>query len=180
MNTPNWRHHWLSINIESSCHLRCMHQLYTRLSWLTCESSEAGRAAVQPGSRGHGCGMLSPGPERGAALPKPFQDPVCRPQPSAQSPKEEATRGAEGRRRREEERRGGGGEGGRRGPIQPCPTTHYGRKQSSVGSVSAQETSCGKVRERRREGLLKGGGDTVEEKGKSGNGEGKSDESTSG
>lgn len=60
---------------------------------------------MQPGSRGHGCGMLSSGPERGAALPKPLRDPVCRPQPSAQSPKEEATRGAEGRRGR---RKGGG------------------------------------------------------------------------
>jgi len=44
--------------------------------------------------------MLSPGPERCAALPKPLRDPVCRPRPSAQSPKEEATRGAEGGRRR--------------------------------------------------------------------------------
>lgn len=61
---------------------------------------------MQPGSRGHGCGMLSPGPERGAALPKPLRDPVCRPQPSAQSPKEEATRGAEGRRGEEEEEGG--------------------------------------------------------------------------
>lgn len=49
------------------------------------------------------------------------------------------------------EERGGIGERGRRGPKQMCPTTHFGRKQSSTGSVLAQETSCGKVRERRRE-----------------------------
>ncbi len=41
-NTPYWLHHWLPINIESSCHLHCTHQLYVCLSWLTCESSEAG------------------------------------------------------------------------------------------------------------------------------------------
>lgn len=58
---------------------------------------------MQPGSQGHGCSMLSPGPKRGAALPKTLRDPVRRPQPSAQSPKEEATRGGEGRRRGEAE-----------------------------------------------------------------------------
>lgn len=59
-----------------------------------------GWAAAQARSRGHGCAMLSPGPERGAALPKPLRDPVCRPQPSVQSPEEEATSRAEGRRSR--------------------------------------------------------------------------------
>lgn len=44
----------------------------------------------------------------------------------------------------------GGRSGGGR-PKQTCPTTHLGRKRSSMGSVSAQETSCGKVRERRCE-----------------------------
>lgn len=53
--------------------------------------------------------MLSPEPERGAALPKPLRDPVCRPQPSAQSPKEEATRGAEKRKRRRRRKKGRGG-----------------------------------------------------------------------
>lgn len=49
------------------------------------------------------------------------------------------------RRKLQGEQKGGGGGG--RGPKQMCPTTHFGRKQSSVGSVSAQETSCVKVRE---------------------------------
>lgn len=45
-----------------------------------------------------------------------------------------------------------------------CPTTHFGRKQSSVGLVSAQETSCGKVREQCHEQQR-----CSEEKRKSGN-----------
>lgn len=86
-----------------------MKQTAIRIAYTSCKFVPRGwlvrgvklrRAAVQPRSRGHGCGMLSPGPERGAALPKPLRDPVCRPQPSAQSPKEEAAKGAEGRRRR--------------------------------------------------------------------------------
>lgn len=122
-----------------------MKQTAIRIAYTSCKFVPRGwlvrgvkprRAAVQPRSRGHGCGMLSPGPERGAALPKPLRDPVCRPQPSAQSPKEEAAKGAED---------------GRRGPKYTHPTTHFARKQSSVGSVSAQETSCGKVREQCRE-----------------------------
>lgn len=102
-------------------------------------AAQPGQAAEQPRSQGHGCGMLSPEPESGAALPKPLRDPVCRPQPSAQSPKEEATRGAEKRKRRRRRKKGGS--------KQTCPTTPFGRKQSSMGSVSAQETSCCKVRE---------------------------------
>lgn len=66
-------------------------------------AARPGRAAEQPGSRGQGCGMLSPGPESGAALPKSLRDPVCRPRPSARSPTEEAT---EGSRREEVEEEG--------------------------------------------------------------------------
>lgn len=93
-----------------------MKQTAIRIAYTSCKFVPRGwlvravkprRAAVQPRSRGHGCGMLSPGPERGAALPKPLRDPVCRPQPSAQSPKEEAAKGAEGRRREEKTEEGG-------------------------------------------------------------------------
>ena len=71
------------------------------------------------------------------------------------------------RRKQQGEQKGGGGGGeGRRGPKQTCPTTHFGRKQSSVGSVSAQETSCGKVREWRREGLLTDSSKTQTRKGR--------------
>ncbi|CAB1421209.1 unnamed protein product [Pleuronectes platessa] len=85
-----------------------------------------------------------PGPESSAALPKPLRDPVCRPQAILrQSPEEEATRGS--RRQREEEAEEEKKEEG--GSKQMCPTTHFGRKQSSVGSVSVQETSCGKTDE---------------------------------
>lgn len=93
-----------------------MKQTAIRIAYTSCKFVPRGwlvravkprRAAVQPRSRGHGCGMLSPGLERGAALPKPLRDPVCRPQPSAQSPKEEAAKGAEGRRREEKTEEGG-------------------------------------------------------------------------
>lgn len=99
---------------------------------------------MQPGSRGHGCGMLSPEPERGAALAK--TPPRSGPPASAicTEPKGGSNKGS--RREEEEEEEGG--------PKQTCPTTHFGRKQSSVGSVSAQETSCGKVRRATPGGLL--------------------------
>lgn len=99
--------HWLSINIESSCHLHREHQLYVRLSWRTCESGEAGAGSSAVGvARSRLRYALSRAGERCWLLPKPFRDPVCRPQPSAQSPEEEATRGAEGGRRRREEEGG--------------------------------------------------------------------------
>lgn len=53
------------------------------------------------------------------------------------------------RRRKQQEEPAGGG--GRRGPKQACPATRSGRKQSSVGPGSAEETSRSRVRERRRE-----------------------------
>lgn len=133
-----------------------MHQLYVGLLPPTCERSDAeASSGCGPGSRGHDCGMLSPGPESGTELPKALRDPVRRPRPSAQDPEEEATRGAEGMRRRRtmRRRRNWGREG-----KQMCPTTLSGRKQSSVGSVSAQETSSSKVREQCREVFLTGGG----------------------
>lgn len=101
-------------------------------------AARPGWAAVQPRSRGHGCGMLSLGLEREVLL--------------CQKPSEIRSAGLghlhrAQRRKQQGEQKGGGGGGGRRELKQACPTTHSGRKQSSVGSVSAQETSCGKVRE---------------------------------
>lgn len=172
---------FFSINIESRCHQRSVRKLCAGPLLPTCERSDAEESGgCGPGSRGHGCGMLSLGPESGTALPKALRDPVRRPRPSARDPEEEATRGAEGMRRTMGRRRRNWGKEGK----QMCPTTLSGRKQSSVGSVSAQETSRRKVREQRREVFFTGGGSVEKkqegEKKIDGNGRGKSDGGSSG
>lgn len=136
----SWLPNWLSISIEPRCHLHWMHQLCVCLSWQSCESGEAGagsRAARV--TRSWLRYALSRAGERFCSAKIP---------PRSGLPASAICTQPNGGSNRGEQKGGGGG---RREPKQACPTTHSGRKQSSVGSVSAQETSCGKVREWRWE-----------------------------
>lgn len=131
-------HHIMDlINIESICHLSGTHQLYSSLSRLTWESSNAGQqqcslwghkvtaAVCSLQGRAESCSAKSP-PRSG--LPASA---ICT------QPRGGSTEG----------RAGGTGRRKKNGSKQMCPTTDFGRKQSSTGSVSAQETSRGKVRQ---------------------------------
>lgn len=139
-STPDYITDSLSILNHAAICSECTSCASVSRGWLV-RAARPSWAAVQPRSRGHGCGMLSPGLEREVLL--------------CQKPSEIRSAGLSHlhraqRRKQHGEQKGGGG-GGRREPKQACPTTHSDRKQSSVGSVSAQETSRGKVREWRRE-----------------------------
>lgn len=132
--------YWLSINIESNCHLHCPHQLYVCLLWLTCESREARAGSSAVGVTGSWLQYaLFRAGERCCSAKTPPRSGL----PASAICTEPKGGSYKGSRREEGEEE--------RGPKQMCPTTHFGRKQSSVGSVSAQETSCVKVREWRRE-----------------------------
>lgn len=72
-------------------------------------AARPGRAAAWPGSRGHGCGMLSPEPGRSAALPKPSEI-----RSAGLSHLHRAQR-----RKQQGEQKGGGGR--RRGPNKRVP-----------------------------------------------------------
>lgn len=74
--------------------LICSAEVFSRL---TCETRPPW-ARTRPRSKGHG-------PERCSTLPRALRDPVRRPRPSVQSPKEEVTRRANGRRRKSAHKR---------------------------------------------------------------------------